>query len=169
MAAAAHAAALTDPHFGPAHVRDGSAALFREVQTAWSDRDRARLRDLVAPDLMSLWDEHLDDFAAKGWVNHVEVHSVGIEYVGLINHRDPRTDRVVVRISAHMDDYVTDAGGTVIPHNGNPGRESWLREYWTLAPLGAGWQLVLIEQDEEGLHNLTDPVRPLPGPAVTDA
>ncbi len=169
VVSAAHAAALTDPHFGPAHVRDGAAAFFREVQAAWSERDRSRLRNLVADDLMCEWDLILDDFAAKGWVNRVEVHAVTVEYVGLVNHRDPDADRVVVRISAHMDDYVTDADGTVIPHNGNPGRESWLREYWTLAPRGTAWRLVHLEQDEEGAHNLTDPLVPLPGPRAPAA
>ena len=102
------------------------------------------------------------DYREKGWTNIVTVHEIDVEYVGLRNGGASGPDRVVVRMSAHTDDYVLDASGAVIPHNGNPSREAWLREYWTLAPEEDGWRLISIEQDEEGEHNLADPLVPLP-------
>jgi len=159
---AARAAVLTDRRFAPAHVRSSAARFFREVQAAWTDVDRTRLARLVVPELLEQWEVLFADYREKGWTNIVAVHEVDIEYVGLRNGGASGPDRVVVRMSAHTDDYVLDASGAVIPHNGNPSREAWLREYWTLAPEEDGWRLISIEQDEEGEHNLADPLVPLP-------
>ncbi len=162
IATASGTAAGDDPYFAEAAVLTDADDLFRRVQEAWQAGDTATLDGLVGRDLMVEWMKRLDDYRRRGWVNLVGVHELGVEYVGLDNRDADADDRVVVRMSARMDDYVRDNFGRIIPHNDNPGTESWLREYWTLAPEGRGWRLISIEQDEEGEHNLYAPIVALP-------
>ncbi len=163
IATASATAAGDDPYFDQAAVLTGAERLFRRVQSAWQARDVELLKTMVAPDLIVEWKRRLDDFARRGWVNHIEIHDLVVEYVGLVNRDDDDDDRVVVRVAAWMDDYVVDRFKRVIPHNDNPAQESWLREYWTLRPTADGeWRLVSIEQDIEGEHNLYAPLIALP-------
>jgi predicted lipid-binding transport protein (Tim44 family) len=113
---------------------------------------------MVAPDLMAEWRLRLQDFAARGWRNHVAVTSAAVEYVGMTNRLDDAEDRAVVRVSAELEDYVLDREGTRINHTGNSGTESHLREYWTLGKRDGRWILLSIEQDEEGSHQLDAPI-----------
>lgn len=159
---AAVAAADDDPYFAVDMVIPGADALFRAVQDAWQAGDVPRLRTMVGDDLMVEWTRRLDDFHRRGWTNVITIHELNVEYVGLVNRDDDDDDRVVVRMAAHMDDYVRDRFGRTIPHNGNPSQEAWLREYWTLQPVEGGWRVVSIEQDIEGEHNLYAPIIALP-------
>ena len=109
---------------------------------------------MVGPDLMAEWRLRLEDFARKGWRNRVDVVASEVEYVGITNRSADDEDRVVVRVSAQLEDYVVDRDGDRINHTGNPGSESHLREYWTLGKREGRWTLLSIEQDEEGEHQL---------------
>lgn len=163
VARLAPVAAEDDRHFGVSEVTAAGDRLFRDVQLAWDKADIAKLEQMVEGDLMVEWRRRLVDFDRKGWHNHVAVRELRVEYVGLNNRADDLRDRVVLRMSAFMDDYVQDGFGRIIAHSGNPSTQAWLREYWTLAFNGAdGWRLLSIEQDPEGTHNLHDPLVPLP-------
>ncbi len=163
VARRAHVAAEDDLAFDSERVRGEAAALFAAVQDAWDRDDRSALATMVAPELMAEWKLRLADFAAKGWHNHVAVRSSGIEYVGMTNRLDDADDRVVVRVSAELDDYVLDRDGTRINHTGNTTGQSHLREYWTLGKRGGRWTLLSIEQDEEGEYQLGAPLEAEPG------
>ena len=63
-----------------------------------------------------------------------------------------------MRVSAQLEDYVLDRDGDRISHRGNAGEGSWLREYWTLGKREGRWILLSIEQDEEGEHQLGEPL-----------
>ena len=151
-------AAEDDPAFASELVRAEADALFRSVQDAWDRDDRAALAAMVAPDLLREWSLRLADFAAKGWHNHVAVRESAVEYVGITNRMDDSDDRVVVRVAAELDDYVTDRDGTRINHSGNTTGVSSLREYWTLGKREGRWTLLSIEQDEEGEYQLDAPM-----------
>ncbi len=156
-------AAEDDRYFAASEVDAAADRLFRDIQLAWDAGDIPRLKQLVEGDLMVEWERRLIDFDRKGWHNSVRVRDLRTEYVGINNAADDARDRVVVRMSAFMDDYVQDGFGRIINHNGNPSTEAYLREYWTLVFNGAdGWRLLSIEQDPEGEHNLHDPLIPLP-------
>lgn len=155
---AALAAAEDDSYFGPEQVVQSADRLFRDIQMAWDGNDQEALRRMVAPDLMVEWSRRLDDFASKGWHNRVAVKRLNVEYVGLTNREDDARDLMVVRVGAVLDDYVVDRHGREISHTGNPSREAYLREYWTLGMRDGQWMLLSIEQDVEGEHNLTDPL-----------
>ena len=156
-------AAEDDRYFAEGEVVAAADRLFRDVQLAWTDANIPRLRTMVEGDLITEWERRLIDFDRKGWHNIVQVHDLKVEYVGIHNQADDARDRVVVRVSAFMDDYVQDRFGRMIAHNGNPSTSAYLREYWTLAFNGAdGWSLLSIEQDPEGEHNLHDPLITLP-------
>ncbi len=155
---AAMSAAEDDPWFAEETVRVNADRMFREIQKSWQAGDVDRLRTMVAPELMVEWERRLQDFRRKGWTNKITVRDLRVEYVGLRNEDDDTRDRMIARMSAYMDDYVLDRFGREIPHNENPSRESWLREYWTFGIRGDRWVLLSIEQDEEGEHNLYAPL-----------
>ncbi len=88
-------AAEDDAAFAADHVTQAASELFFACQRAWDARDHAALERLVGPDLMVEWKRRLDDFAANGWHNRVQVHNAPeIAYVGLVNREeDQRTAR----------------------------------------------------------------------------
>jgi predicted lipid-binding transport protein (Tim44 family) len=148
-------AAEDDAHFGADYLVPYARSLFLEAQAAWDARDRARLARVVGPDLMVEWSRRLDDFAARGWHNRVEVlDDPEIRYVGLVNREDDEEDRAVVRIDADLNAYVIDRGGRRIMRKGSRGDHVSLCEYWTLARRGDSWVVASIEQRAEGDHHL---------------
>jgi predicted lipid-binding transport protein (Tim44 family) len=154
---AAAEAADEDPMFDPENVKAAGARLFKEVQAAWDAGDRVKLRSLVAPELLTEWERRLDDFAQRGWHNHVEV--VGeptVSYVGLSRRERELQDRVVVRIDAKLRDYVVDGTGRHIKRTGHMSETVRTREFWTLGKRAGHWVLVSIEQGAEGSHALSD-------------
>jgi predicted lipid-binding transport protein (Tim44 family) len=159
VAGKALVAAEDDPAFAPEVVAREGERLFREIQAAWDRRDDAALRRMVAPELMVEWLRRLADFHAKGWHNRVIVHEpVVVEYVGLTNREGHEEDRVVVRVSATIEDFVQEADGDVLHHTGMDQTTTAIREFWTLGRHGDGWMLLSIEQDHEGEHQLRAPI-----------
>jgi predicted lipid-binding transport protein (Tim44 family) len=152
---AAAEAAADDAAFDADHVNAEARELFEEIQAAWDQRDRARLRALVGEDLMVEWERRLDDFERKGWHNRVNV--IGpplVEYVGLVNRVADEEDRVCVRVEAMTQDYVETKDGGRIMHNGQSSEDTQIKEYWTLEKRDGAWRLLSIEQDAEGVHHL---------------
>lgn len=148
-------AAQDDPHFAADVVTAEARELFLDVQRAWSAGDLERLDELVARDLMVEWRRRLEDFEAKGWRNVVSVlKGPEVEYVALVNRESDRKDRVVVRVSATLDDKVVTRGGRTILRNGQSSAVTALAEYWTLQRRGEAWRLESVESDSEGLHHL---------------
>ena len=158
---AAEEAAEDDPAFAAAKVTAAVVALYRDVQDAWSGGDRARLRRMLGPDLMTEWERRLDDFDRKGWHNITEVRGEPeVQYLGLVNRPGESHDQVVVRIDSYLHDVVVDAAGNTV--KGAAESASFVTEYWTLGRRGGRWFLLSIEQDAEGLHHLKDPIIALP-------
>ena len=168
---AAAEASQDDADFAPAEVRRAAAELFCEIQRRWTDRDAAGLGELVGADLMVEWRRRLEDFERKGWHNVVEVRSgPSVEYVGLVNREGEAEDRVVVRLTATLEDYVRDRDGDVVYKDDEHDTTTALAEYWTLQPPGERWRLLSIEQDREGAHQLDEPIvaTPAADPRVRD-
>jgi predicted lipid-binding transport protein (Tim44 family) len=156
---AAAEAAEDDAAFSPEIVRQQATTLFGDIQRAWDGGDRARLADMVGPDLMVEWNRRLDDFERKGWRNRVSVVTgPEIEYVGMTNRAEDRDDRVVVRVEATLLDAVRDRHGREIGHEGSASSRRFLAEYWTLGKRerDGRWMLLSIEQRAEGDHHLVD-------------
>jgi predicted lipid-binding transport protein (Tim44 family) len=160
---AAIEAAEDDPEFAPETVGAEAQALFTGVQVAWSTGDRAALRRMCGPDLMREWGRRLDDFERRGWRNEVAVvGAVGVEYVGLTNRTADRDDRVVVRLSATLRDFVVDRSGAVVTRRDTTSETSRICEYWTLGKRDGHWIVLSIEQRAEGDHQLSEPLVPTP-------
>jgi predicted lipid-binding transport protein (Tim44 family) len=164
---AAAEAAEDDEAFESKRVHADAERLFRDIQTAWDQEDRARLAQLVAPGLLAEWIRRLDNFKEKGWHNHVEVRGpVQVHYVGLVNREDDEEDRVVVRIEAALLDVVITKLGRHLKEAGSSTDVCRMAEYWTLEkPPGENktaqspeWILYSIEQDKEGVHELEEPI-----------
>jgi predicted lipid-binding transport protein (Tim44 family) len=156
--AAAAEAAEDDPAFASDRVKPAAGRLFMDIQRAWDNADRATLRRLVAPELLTEWERRLDDFEFRGWRNRVKpLDQPRIEYVG-INHRGGAGDTVTVRVEAKLEDYVVDRSGRHLTRRGHLGETTKVREFWTLARRGQHWMLVSIEQGAEGAHALEEQI-----------
>jgi predicted lipid-binding transport protein (Tim44 family) len=148
-------AADDDAYFAADRLEREARELFVAAQAAWDARDRARLAELVEPDLLVEWNRRLDDFERKGWHNRVSVTAEPvIQYVGLTNREDDCEDRVVVRIEARLSTYVEDREGATIMRSGESDELVDLCEYWTLARREDSWTVASIEQKAEGDHHL---------------
>jgi predicted lipid-binding transport protein (Tim44 family) len=148
-------AADDDEAFHAQRVRESAIALYTEIQQAWDARDTDRLARLAGPELMEEWRRRLADFERKGWHNRVVLTGrPDVEYVGLVNRADDADDRVVVRISCAMRDYVVTRSGERIMRDGHEREDVTCEEYWTLHKRDGGWRLESIEQDAEGSHHL---------------
>jgi predicted lipid-binding transport protein (Tim44 family) len=156
---AAAEAAEDDPAFAPDVVRPAAAKLFLDIQKAWDAQDRIRLRALVAPELLGEWERRLDDFDRKGWHNRVQPSGEPrVEYVGLRNTGDDRTDRAKVRIETTLRDYVEDSYGQRVGRADSLSDTIKVREYWTLGKRDGHWILLSIEQGAEGDHALSEEI-----------
>jgi predicted lipid-binding transport protein (Tim44 family) len=152
---AAAEAAEDDAYFASDAIERDGEVLFRAAQEAWDQRDRARLAQIVGPDLMVEWSRRLDDFDRKGWHNRVSVlGEPTIQYVGLTNVEDDSQDRAVIRIEATLTSYVVAANGMKIQRKGQSSDKMALTEYWTLGRHNGGWKVMSIEQRGEGDHQL---------------
>jgi predicted lipid-binding transport protein (Tim44 family) len=148
-------AAEDDAYFEASELEAHARGLFVACQEAWDARDRARLAQLVGPDLLVEWERRLDDFERKGWRNRVSVtRPPEIEYVGLVNREDDDEDRAVVRITAALRAYVVDRNGNKVLRKDAKSESITLCEYWTLARRAGAWTVVSIEQRAEGDHHL---------------
>ena len=148
-------AAQDDAYLAADAVKRDAAELFKQIQAAWTDNDRARLAAMVGPDLLKEWSLRLDDFERKGWRNVVKVlRGPAVQYVGLVNREDDTEDRVVVRLEATLEDYVEMKGGGRMMANGESDETKGLEEWWTLGRTPNGWMLLSIEGDDEGMHHL---------------
>lgn len=148
-------AAQDDPAFESERVEREVAALFGAIQVAWDAGDVETLTRLVGEDLMVEWRRRLDDFRQKGWHNRVRV--VGgpeVAYVGLVNREADADDRVVVHLSAQLEDYVEARNGSRVMRTGESDTLTTISEYWTLVKRDGRWSLASIEQDSEGAHHL---------------
>jgi predicted lipid-binding transport protein (Tim44 family) len=138
-------------------VKAAADTLYRELQTAWSERDVAALQSRLGPDLLVEWRRRLEDFERKGWINSVAIEKgPGIAYVGLVNREGEGEDRVTVSISATLRSVVRTSDGFTMYRDEDSDKDGLIDicEYWTLARSGDGWRLVSIEQEEEGAHHL---------------
>jgi predicted lipid-binding transport protein (Tim44 family) len=156
-------AAEDDAWFAADAVQRDATTLFCDIQKSWDARDRDRLAGLVGPDLMVEWKRRLDHFDAIHWHNRVEVREgPEVEYVGIVNREDDTQDRVCVRLSGKLFDVVETDGGQRIKRTGETADVTAFSEFWTLARRDGHWIVVSIEQEDEGKHNLEEPLVPTP-------
>ncbi len=154
-------AAEDDPAFGADTVKPAAAALYRDIQRGWSERDVAALASLLGPDVLVEWRRRLAGFASKGWVNEVQiVRGPEVAYVGLVNREGSAEDRVTVAVTALLHSVVKTGDGTILHRDEDSDKDGEIEvcEYWTLARAGDAWRLVSIEQEQEGAHHLGAPI-----------
>lgn len=152
------ALADTDATFDVEALKERAATLYVTAQRAWTARDHATLRTILAPVLYGKWAEQLHGYEARGQVNVVEiVQGPDVEMVNVANRTGETDDTVTFRITATLDDYVSNgwSGGRATRKD----RSTRPVEYWTLRKNEAGeWIVASIEQAEDGSHHLTDAI-----------
>lgn len=152
------ALAVDDTTFEVEALRERATTLYRTAQRAWSARDGATLKTILAPVLYGKWMEQLGEYQARGEVNVVQiVHGPTVEMVNVANRTGETNDTVTFRITATLDDYVVSArSGERITRKDRSTRPV---EYWTLRKDADGeWIVASIEQAEDGSHHLTDAI-----------
>ncbi|HZV74896.1 MAG TPA: TIM44-like domain-containing protein [Conexibacter sp.] len=156
---AAAEAADDDPLLAADMVVQAAERIFLAAQEAWDACDDPRLAQLLDADLLVEWRRRLTDFAARGWRNRVEVLGIdAIEYLGLVNREGTKDDRVTVRITARLRDYVETDAGMRVMREGATSDVVRLTEYWTFGRRDAGWIVASIESDAEGAHVLDEDI-----------
>ena len=136
--------------------------LYLEIQDAWTRDDRARLRELVLPDLMAEWDRRLDDFASRGQRNVVDVEVLEVQQVGLVNRADDDEDRVVVLMQATQLDYVAVRGAAPRAHRRRRAATSAAIVHGVLDPRASATAPGACSPSsgpQEGVHHLTAAAR----------
>jgi len=154
-------AAEDDPIFAATAVKAAAAALYRDVQRAWNERDDAALARMLGPELLDEWRRRLADFARKGWTNEVAIRrGPEVGYVGLVNRASTTEDRVTVAVTAALHSIVKTRDGMILHRDEDDEGDGEIEvcEYWTLTREGDGWRLHSIEQEHEGSHHLRAPV-----------
>jgi predicted lipid-binding transport protein (Tim44 family) len=151
------AIADTDPTFAPDVLKERAVWLYTTAQRAWTNRDRATLKQILSPVLYIKWDEELRDYQSRGEVNIVEIVSgPTVELVNIANRSGERNDTITFRITATLNDRVQRANGSRAVRKDGSSRPV---EYWTLRKDGSGaWIVASIEQAAEGAHHLTDAI-----------
>jgi len=151
------AIADTDATFALEPLKERAVWLYTTAQRAWTDRDRALLKQILSPVLFVKWDEELRDYESRGEVNVVEIVSgPTVELVDVANRAGETNDTVTFRITATLNDYVRRAYGSNAARKDGSTRPV---EYWTLRKDGSGaWIVASIEQAAEGAHHLTDAI-----------
>jgi predicted lipid-binding transport protein (Tim44 family) len=148
------AVADTDATFALDALKERAVWLYTTAQRAWTARDRAVLKQILAPVLYVKWDEELRDYEARGEVNVVEIVSgPTVELVNVANRAGETNDTVTFRITASLHDYVRRADGSAAVRKDRSTRPV---EYWTLRKDASGtWIVASVEQAAEGAHHLT--------------
>jgi hypothetical protein len=99
------------------------------------------LSQLVDPSLLPEWENHLRDFASKGWVNRVKV--TGLVAVERVERAAP-AGTVVVRIRTTVEDCVVTQDGGIRLRSGQRSPSGPLEQDWAVALRGTRLQLVSI-------------------------
>jgi predicted lipid-binding transport protein (Tim44 family) len=151
------AIADTDPTFAPEVLKQRAVWLYTTAQRAWTNRDRATLKQILSPVLYIKWDEELREYQSRGEVNTVEIVSgPTVELVNVANRSGETNDTITFRITATLNDRVQRANGSRAVRKDGSSRPV---EYWTLRKDGSGaWIVASIEQAAEGAHHLTDAI-----------
>lgn len=152
------ALAASDATFDVETLKSRAATLYVQAQRAWTARDDATLRAILAPVLYGKWAEQLREYEARGEVNVVEiVRGPDVEMVNVANRAGETDDTVTFRITATLNDYVVNGrSGMRLTRNDRSTRPV---EYWTLRKNAAGeWIVVSVEQAEDGSHHLSDAI-----------
>ncbi|NYD43714.1 TIM44-like domain-containing protein [Nocardioides panaciterrulae] len=152
------ALADTDATFDVEALKQRAVTLYVTAQRAWTARDDATLRTILAPALYGKWTEQLHAYEARGEVNVVEiVRGPAVEMVNVANRTGESDDTVTFRITATLNDYVLN--GWSGAHSTRKDRSTRPVEYWTLRKNHGGeWIVASIEQAEDGSHHLTDAI-----------
>ena len=118
--------------------------LLTEIQAAWSNEDTAKLRTLATPEMVSYFDNDLQQNRARNVVNKVSGTKL-LQGDLAEAWREGNTDYASVAMRFSMIDQTLDrASGRLVEGSERPTEAT---EVWTFVrPRGAGWELSAIQQ-----------------------
>jgi len=147
----------TDATFDVDTLKQRAVWLYTTAQRAWTNSDKATLRQIMSPVLYDKWADELRDYESRGQVNVVEIVSGPmVELVDVANRSGEKNDTVTFRITATLNDYVREANGWRAERKDS---STTPVEYWTLRKDKAGeWIVASVEQAAEGAHHLTNAI-----------
>lgn len=138
------AIALHDASFTTPKAEDQLSSVFFRVQEAWSNMDRATLREICTPEMVDYFLEDLEGLAQRGERNVLKNIVIKVFDVSEA-WTEAEREFITARIQARLLDYV-ERDGQVI--EGSASEPTDFAEVWTFArPRGGGtWQLSAINQ-----------------------
>jgi predicted lipid-binding transport protein (Tim44 family) len=118
--------------------------LLTEIQAAWSNEDTAKLRTLATPEMVSYFDNDLQQNRARNVVNKVSGTKL-LQGDLAEAWREGNTDYASVAMRFSMIDQTLDrTSGRLVEGSEQPTEAT---EVWTFVrPRGAGWELSAIQQ-----------------------
>lgn len=134
-----------DGSFDERRFKDIATDIFFRVQTAWSGRSMASVRDILTPEMYELMTKETEEMRSAGRINRLE--NIAIKNIEITEAwQEEGRDFITVEISAIMLDYVTDEAGRLI--EGSNTEPVNFVEYWTFTrPAGPNrWSLSAIQQ-----------------------
>jgi predicted lipid-binding transport protein (Tim44 family) len=119
--------------------------LLREIQTAYGREDKAALRSLTTPEVISYFTEELDANAARGVVNRIE--DVKLVQGDLAESwREGAVDYATVALRYSLVDYTVQRSDDAVI-DGDRVKPVEAVEVWTFQrPAGGGWVLSAVQQ-----------------------
>jgi predicted lipid-binding transport protein (Tim44 family) len=120
-----------DPSFTEKGFQDLAEDMFFKIQGAWTRRDLKTVRNLLAPEMLGIFQQDLNRLIADKQVNRLE--NIAVREVEIVEAgQDRGEDYITVRLYANLLDYVVDekSGEVVSGSSSNPVK---FVEYWTFA------------------------------------
>lgn len=102
-----------DEAFSPQTFKDYVREVFLQVQDAWESRDMSAVRPFETDELFHRHQQQLQEFIQKDWMPHLDQQQVYEVYIAEV-YQEASFEYVIIRLSASVVDYTTDAKGKVV-------------------------------------------------------
>jgi predicted lipid-binding transport protein (Tim44 family) len=135
-----------DAQFDPAAFSESATDMFFKIQAAWTNRDMARVTDLLTPEMRGVLQAQCDKLRADRRINRLE--NIAVRQAAVTEGwQEKGQDFVTVYFLASLVDYTTDESGAQVL-DGSRTEPVKFEEYWTFArPVGPNpWKLSAIQQ-----------------------
>ena len=138
-----------DPSFSEKGFKDLAEDIFFKIQGAWTRRDLKTVRHLVAPGMLGVFQQDLNQLIADKQVNRLE--NIAVREVEIAEAGQERGEEyITIRLYANLLDYVVDEkSGEVL--SGSSSDPVKFAEYWTFTRnVGEkSWVLSGITQEKD--------------------
>lgn len=117
--------------------------IFYDIQKAWSEGDLSKVKNFLTERMYNYLDNQLQELKSKGLINVIQ--DPKIDNIEIVHVEEEGNNKVViVKIDAHMVDYIVDKDRNII--EGNKNNTVYFTEYWAFVGKALDWKLDDIKQ-----------------------